>query len=224
MGTDKETQEAYHWYMAEPKRTLREAAQKFDVNVSTLQYRFRGSGLPMKARGGQTRHSDAAIQQAYDWYVARPERSLETAAQRFGISSSTLKKRFKALGKARKVAGRGPSQPKQTVYLRVLADYRAGADVPSLCERHDLTSRMVLDILTAGSEVCTWCEILLREDDCGVAINNVGERICQDCVEVYKIKIDHWEREPEMSAAPSITRNRGGVGTGSPAGFDSRAA
>ncbi len=193
--------QAHEWYMAEPRRTLPQAGERYGIHPSTLGARCKRLGLAVKPKGAPPPSvSDNRLREAHTWYMAEPQRRLCDTTRRFGVSTSTLKKGWKRLGLRGKPSGgrRGRTAPRRaTTYETVLAAYRDGATVDDLTMHYELLTPAVLEILQSAGESCAECGILFRETEDGIAVSG-GRRICQDCVDVWGLPVERWEREPRQ--------------------------
>ncbi len=141
----------------------------------------------------------AVIHAAYTWYMAEPERRIEDAARRYALPATTLADRFRRAGLPAKAQHRREAVrctlPRPVAEQRALEAYRAGTPAEELGPRFGLGTQAVLRLLQDAGESCAHCGILFRETADGIALS-AGRRVCQDCVQVYGLSVERWEREP----------------------------
>ena len=153
---------------------------------------------------------DSTWQAALAWYGEDVTRTPEEVGARYGFCGKWFRARLRVEGiplhprkrgrdkGPRKKRVRKPKPVPVTTYARVLAEYRAGAELIDIRRRVRRSTEVIGDILRAAGEGCSRCEVLLRDTEPeGIAVLEDGTRSCQACVE----ETDghgavRWERPP----------------------------
>ena len=100
--SDDAAREAHAWYMAEPFRTLAQAATQYGLNRESLRLKAHALGLPMKARGPEKDALGRPRCIVYDGVLEayRAGMSVEKLSIRRGLRADAIVEILRASGEA----------------------------------------------------------------------------------------------------------------------------